>query len=95
MKEAPRHVFKAALDTIKWATVYCRNYTLKPDADIKQINELMEAIHDIPDQLYRWDNNGLDSIRLHLRCFDHTKWTGSPNLERYFNDAIDGASRST
>lgn len=53
INEAPKPIIMATLSTLKWAMVYCRNYTLSKDANIKQVNELMDAIHDIPDHLYR------------------------------------------
>ena len=86
--KAPYDVSVAITKTIKWALVYCRNYTLGPAPDIKQINELMEAIHDIPDHTYRWRQDSLDEIRIHLGCFDHTKWPGSPNLVEYFENEL-------
>lgn len=45
----------------------------------------MEAIHDIPFALMHWDESRLESLRLHLRCFDHTSWPGSTNLEQMFD----------
>lgn len=44
------------------------------------INDLMEAIHDIPYQLKTWNDERVDTLRLHLRCFDHTQYPGAPNL---------------
>ena len=92
MSRAPEAVIEAVLVTLKYATVYCRNYTLQSGSQLQQINEIMEAIHDLPDQMYNWEQDGLKKIRLHLRCFDHTKWTGAPNLEDCFNGAYERAS---
>ena len=85
--KAPDHIVEAALDTIKWAMVYCRNYTIDGAGETQQIYELMDALHDIPDQLYRWSDDGIDRIKFHLRCFDHTRWEGSPDLVSYFEGA--------
>ena len=52
------------------------------------INELMEAIHDIPQQLTAWAPDGLDTLRLHLRCFDSKKHSEAPNLVLFFEDQL-------
>ncbi|WP_044617300.1 hypothetical protein [Gynuella sunshinyii] len=90
--KAPDYVIEAVLDTVKWAMVYCRNYSIDERADIRLVYEIMDAVHDIPDQVYRWsDDDGLDLIRLHLGCFNYSKWKGAPNLVQYFDDALDRA----
>ena len=89
MNEAPKPIMKATLRTLKWAMVYCRNYTQSKKPNLNQINELMEAIHDIPDQLYRWNDDSMDRLKLHLRCFDSNKWNDSPNLLIYFENELE------
>jgi len=93
MNKAPEEVIKAILDTLGYATVYCRNYTLRNGAEVQQVNELMEAIHDLPSQIYHWQDDGVERIKLHLECFDHNKWQGSPNLSMYFSDSYDRAKK--
>lgn len=51
----------------------------------------MDAVHDIPDQVYRWSDNGVDTIKMQLGCFEHQKLSGSPNLVAYFESALDRA----
>jgi len=75
---------RAALDILGYACVFVRNATLAPDACIKMINDLMEAIHDVPFQLKTWDDSRLDLLRLHLRCFDYTLYPGAPNFLNRF-----------
>jgi hypothetical protein len=53
----------------------------------------MEAVHDIPDQMNRWSDDGVEQIKQHLRCFDHQKWHGSPDLVTYFEGALERAKR--
>ena len=72
---APEPVLKAALMTIHWATVFCRNATLRPDVPVQMVNDLMEAIHAVPEMLMYWkEGYTLDAIILHLSCFDERSW---------------------
>ena len=68
------------------AKMHLRDYVRDDDMDasIKMINDLMEAIHDIPFQLKTWDDSRLDLLRLHLRCFDSTLYPGAPNFLNRF-----------
>ncbi len=86
--KAPEYINQAVLETLRWTMIFCRNYTLKDDAEIRLVNDLMEATHDVPDILMRWPDGALDEIKLHLGCFDHEKWEGSPNLVGYFESAL-------
>jgi len=81
---APEPVMRAALDVLGHACVFVRNATLSPDVSAKMINDLMEAIHDIPSQLKTWDGERVDLLRLHLRCFDSTLYPGAPNFSSRF-----------
>ncbi len=81
---APEPVLRAALDVLGQACVFVRNATLAPDVSVKMINDLMEAIHDIPFQLKTWDEARIDLLRLHLRCFDYTLYPGAPNFSERF-----------
>ena len=92
--KAPDHIIEAILDTMKWVMVYCRNYSIDENADTKQVYELMDAIHDILDQMYHWSNDdGIAKIKLYLSYFDHQKWDGSPDLVAYFDAAMERAKR--
>jgi hypothetical protein len=86
MQQAPQAVLAAALFTLHRALVHCRNVTLSPKIDRRQeVNEIMEAIHEVPDFLANWQLHDLKELRLHLSCFDSTKWVGAPNLVRLFD----------
>jgi hypothetical protein len=79
MQQIPHAVLAAAF-------IYCRNITLSPEKDRrKEVNEIMEAIHEVPDFLKSWQLHDLKELRLHLSCFDSTKWVGSPNLLKIFD----------
>ena len=87
---APDAVLRAALDIIGHACVFVRNTTLSQDVSIKMINDLMEAFHDIPFQLKTWDENRLELLRLHLRCFDSSLYPGAPNFSDRFEMLLAG-----
>ena len=82
---APNSVLRAALDVLGMACVFARNSTLGESSNTKMLNDLMEAIHDVPHQLVTWDDKRLELLRLHLRCFDASLYDRAPNLERRFN----------
>lgn len=86
--KAPEDISIAIAKTIKWALIYCCNYTLENNPNIKEINELMEAIHDIPDHPYRWAEGSMNIVKNHFACFDNTKWPNSPNLVKYFENQL-------
>jgi hypothetical protein len=92
---APDPVMRAALDVLGHACVFVRNATLAPDASVKMINLLMEAIHDIPFQLKTWNDDRLDLLRLHLRCFDSTLYPGAPNFLDRFEMLLTSYSQDT
>ena len=86
MQEAPKDVLAAALYTLHRALVHCRNITISPDEESRrQVNEIMEATHEIPDFLANWHLHTLDEVRLQLSCFDSGKWIGAPNLTKLFD----------
>ncbi|MEN6458188.1 MAG: hypothetical protein ABFC63_04605, partial [Thermoguttaceae bacterium] len=75
MTIAPEPILKAALVTIHWATVFARNWTCRPDVPVKMVNDLMEAIHEVPSILIHWnDENSLDMLIMHLSWFDEKSW---------------------
>ena len=82
---APEAVLRAAMDVLGMTTVFVRNSTLRESCNTKMINDVMEAIHDIPHQLVTWDDERIELLRLHLRCFDSSLYEGAPNLEHRFN----------
>ena len=93
MPTAPEPYLTAGLDTVRWALICCRNWTLNDDVPVKQVNDLMEAIHEVPAMLINWRSDSLDEIRTHLGCFQFQHWrnlTGdtavsTPDLVAWFN----------
>ena len=92
---APPEVLAAALVTLKSACVRARNLTLAADADVRQVNSLMEAVHEVPHFLANWSDDRLRELRLHLACFDHSQFPGSPSLVGIFNAHLDEGDRHT
>ncbi len=99
MNIAPEPILKAGLMTVHWATVFARNWTLSPDVPVKMVNDLMEAIHEVPTILMHWneyDETSFDTIILHLSCFNHAAWKqrvddnkfNVPNLVVFFQDRL-------
>jgi hypothetical protein len=85
----PPEILDAALFTLKWACVHARNLTLGDGTHVRQVNELMEAVHELPHFLANWSDDRLSELRVHLSCFDHSKFPGSPNLLAIFNSRLE------
>jgi hypothetical protein len=98
MTIAPEPILKAALITIHWATVFARNWICRPDVPVKMVNDLMEAIHEVPSILMHWnDENSLVMLITHLSWFDERSWNQQvdnnifnvPNIVAFFRDRLD------
>jgi hypothetical protein len=66
--------------------VYTRNWTLNEDVSRKQINDLWEALHEIPDLLTRWCDDSERELAMYLREYKE-KWT-EPDLEAAYHDGL-------
>jgi hypothetical protein len=98
MTIAPEPILKAGLMTVHWATVFARNWTCRPDVSVKMVNDLMEAIHEVPSILIHWnDDLSLDMLIMHLSWFDEKSWNQQidnnifnvPNLVAFFRDRLE------
>lgn len=85
---APEPVVRAALSVLHVAACTTRNWTHGTDVSRKQIYDLWEAIHEIPDLIKRWrgDDDCLRELRGYLREYSE-RWE-SPNLETIFEQAL-------
>ena len=85
---APEPVLRAALRVLHVAACTTRNWTLADDISRKQINDLWEAIHKIPDLIKRWRDNEecMRELRMYLQEYDR-RWD-SPKLEMIFDHAL-------
>ena len=77
---APENILRASLKVLHVAAFTTRNWTLSDEVSRRQINDLWEAIHVIPDVIKRWpgDERGLRELRMYLREYTE-KWQ-SPDL---------------
>ncbi len=85
---APELILRAALRVLHVAAYTTRNWTLADAVSRQQINDLWEAIHEIPDLIKRWqgDDESLPQLRMYLQEYDQ-KWD-SPKLEQIFELAL-------
>jgi hypothetical protein len=88
MNVAPNHILSATNQTISLACAHVRNITLSENHSSQQINQIMEAIHDIPTQLCDWHDDSLSKLRNHLASFDHSLWPGCPNFTLIFEQLL-------
>jgi hypothetical protein len=85
MTTPPEPVLEAALYALHWALVYSRNLTGQPSVEAaRQIHQLTDAIHPIPEMLITWPCTSIDDLRLYFACFDHRRWEGAPDLVGIF-----------
>ncbi len=89
---APEPILRASLWVLHVAAYTTRNWTLSEEVSRKQINDLWEAVHPIPDVIKRWrdDEDGLRELRMYLREY-RERWQ-SPDLEAIFDQALNDPS---
>ena len=88
MSIAPEPILRAGNDTVSWACIFCRNQTLREGAPAKMLNDVMEAIHEVPRMLVDWDHHSLEELKMHLHCFPADRWPGAPDLVTYFEQKL-------
>lgn len=86
---APSYVMRAGLETISWLCIYGRNKSLSSECEIKEMNDLMEAVHEVPRMLMSWNEGRLREIRNHLGCFHSEQFPGSPDFVAYFDRRLE------
>jgi hypothetical protein len=82
VKAPPSTILKAALDVLFICGVYTRNWTLRDDVSRKQINDLWEAVHEIPSLLMRWHEGAEMELIQYLDEYDG-KWPVPSLKARY------------
>jgi len=83
---APPDVMKGALRVLYVAAYTTRNWTLNEDISRKQINDLWEAIHEIPSVLNHWRFEESErEMEIYLAEYAR-KWK-SPNLIAIYKQA--------
>lgn len=81
---APENILRAALRVLHVAGYTTRNWTLGDDVSREQINDLWEAIHEIPELLKNWRSDAENELRTYLREYNE-KWP-EPQLTVIFED---------
>jgi hypothetical protein len=82
----PDNILRGALHVLFISAVYTRNWTLADEVSRKQINDLWEAVHEIPDLLTRWRADAEDEILMYLREY-RERWS-EPDLETAYRDGM-------
>ena len=90
---APEPILRAAHATIAYGCIFIRNQTLSENVSIQMVNDMMEALHDIPQQLSNWNTSSVDNLRIHLACFPCAVWDGSPDLVTFFKQRLAESSQ--
>ncbi len=85
---APEPILRASLRVLHIAAYTTRNWTLADEVSRKQINDLWEALHEVPDLLKRWssDEEGIMELRMYFR--EYSECWPSPDLEGIFDQAL-------
>jgi hypothetical protein len=85
---APEPILRAALRVLHVAAYTTRNWTLAENVSRKQIHDLWEAVHEIPDLIKRWrgDEECFRELRSYLQEYD--KHWNFPKLEEIFDKAL-------
>ncbi len=94
MAIAPETVLRAGLRVTSWGMVWCRKWALEGSASRRQVAELMDALHEVPNMLQDWDGHDVDEIRLHLGCYNAGRW-GGPDLKSMFDAELAAAVSMT
>jgi hypothetical protein len=79
---APESILRAALHVVHVAAHTTRNWTLGEVVTRKQINDLWEAIHEVPILLTRWRTGAERELLMYFDEYDR-KWP-SPRLREMY-----------
>ena len=94
MSMAPDPILKATLETLSWAVTTCKNWTYSPGVPVKLINDLMDAIHNLPDFVMNWERHSLAELLTNLSYIDTEGWRErapqfpAPDLVAVFKDRL-------
>jgi hypothetical protein len=91
---APEPLLSAYLTVLREATIYTRNCVVG-DMSREKLGDLMDAVHNIPELLNRWEECDEPSLRSALESYDK-RWVKSPrdlSLMNVLKAAIAGRKR--
>jgi hypothetical protein len=84
---APESELRAALRVLFVCSYTTRNWTLKDEVSRQQINDLWEAVHEIPDLLTRWHDDAKRELLMYFDEYDE-KWPDL-SLRAIYENALD------
>jgi hypothetical protein len=87
---APEPILRAALRVVFVASYTTRNWTLDEEVSRKQINDLWEALYNVPDLVCRWHDRAERELLMYFDEYD-AKWP-EPRLRAIFDQALGEAS---
>jgi hypothetical protein len=89
MELPPPAILKAALEVMFTCAYTTRNWTLDDSISRKQVNDLWEAVHEIPSLLTRWRAEAEAELLRYLDEYN-SQWP-SPNLRSRYLQVRDEA----
>jgi hypothetical protein len=86
---APEPLLSAYLAVLRDATIYARNWAAG-DVSPGKLGDLMDAIHNIPELLNRWEDCDEPSLRSALESYDKRwiEWEGDLSLMNVFKTVV-------
>ena len=82
MELPPQNILNAALDVLFVCSYTTRNWSLNDEISRKQINDLWEAVHEIPNLLTRWRPDAENELLMYLDEYNE-KWASPALKTRY------------
>lgn len=83
---APEPILRAALRVVHVAAYTTRNWTLGEEVSRKQINDLWEAVHEVPSLVTRWGPGAESELLMYFDEYDH-KWP-DPGLRHIYEQHL-------
>ena len=83
---APEPILRAALRVVFVAAYTTRNWTCSDEVPRKQINDLWEALHEVPDLVTRWRGDAEEELLRYFHEYDE-KWP-EPRLRAIYDQAL-------
>jgi hypothetical protein len=84
---APEPILRAALYVVHVAAYTTRNWTLGEEVSRKQINDLWEALHEVPSLVTRWRPDAETELLMYFDEYDR-KWP-SPRLRQRYEQHLE------
>ena len=63
---APEPYLSACLQVLRYSILYCRFRAWSSECSADHIADLMDAVHNIPDLIVKWEHCDIDPLRKYL-----------------------------